>query len=272
MTIAAVGAVIIGAAEEAAVVVILFLVGEMLEGIAADRARASIQSLTALIPKTALLVEGDTVREVDAANLERGCLIRVRPGDRIPADGEIRDGESSIDESPVTGESAPRHKRPGELVFAGTINLDAAITVKVTSSASDNTIARVVRLVEEAQEQKAPTERFIERFSRYYTPGVIILAALVAVVPPLLFGAAWSEWVYKSLAVLLIGCPCALVISTPAAIASALSGGARHGLLVKGGGVLEQAGKLTAIAFDKTGTRTEYFQSLRRLNRGRAIR
>lgn len=257
MTIAAVGAVFIDAAEEAAMVVFLFLVGELLEGVAAGRARASIQSLTALIPRTALLDLKGEVREVPADSLAIGATILVRPGDRIAADGEVVSGESSIDEAPVTGESLPVRKGVGANVFAGTINGDAALRVRVTATAADNTISRVVRLVEEAQESKAPTERFIDRFSRYYTPAVVIFAALVASLPPLLFGGAWSDWIYKGLALLLIGCPCALVISTPAAIAAALSSGARSGLLLKGGSVLETIGSVSAVAFDKTGTLTE---------------
>lgn len=257
MTIAAIGAVLINASEEAAAVVFLFLVGELLEGVAAGRARASIQSLTALIPKTALLDEGGQTREVPADSLEIGAVILVRPGDRIPADGEIVAGEGTVDEAPVTGESVPVRKEAGGRVFAGTINGEAVLRIHVTAAAADNTIARVVRLVEEAQEAKSPTERFIDRFSRYYTPGVLAVGALVAVVPPLISGASWSEWIYKGLAVLLIGCPCALVISTPAAIAASLSAGARRGLLIKGGAVLEGLGKLTAVALDKTGTLTE---------------
>ncbi len=256
MTIAALGAVIIDASEEAAAVVFLFLVGELLEGVAAGKARSSIQSLTALVPKTALLEDNGKTREVPAENLAVGSVILVRPGDRISADGIIVAGTSAIDEAPVTGESTPVSKSEGEQVFAGTINGDAALRVRVTAAAEDNTIARVVRLVEEAQEKKAPTERFIDRFSRYYTPGVVVVAALVAILPPLLAGADWGEWVYKGLAILLIGCPCALVISTPAAIAASLSSGARRGLLLKGGAVLETLGKLTAVAFDKTGTLT----------------
>jgi len=258
MTIAAVGAVIINATEEAAAVVFLFLVGELLEGVAAGKARDSIRSLSALVPKTALLEEGEgRTKEVPAEQLAVGAVILVRPGDRISADGTIIEGESAIDEAPVTGESTPVRKEVGDTVFAGTVNGDAALRIRVTAAAADNTIARVIKLVEEAQESKAPTERFIDRFSKYYTPGVVVVAALVAIIPPLFFGGIWSEWVYKGLAVLLIGCPCALVISTPAAIAAALSAGARRGLLMKGGAVLEGLGKLTAIAFDKTGTLTE---------------
>lgn len=257
MTIAAVGAVIIGATEEAATVVFLFLIGEMLEGAAVARARASISGLAALVPKTAfLLVDGQT-REVPANTLAVGARILVRPSDRIAADGIVVDGESDVDEAPVTGESVPKRKRIKDTVFAGTINGEATLHIEVTSPARDNTIARVVRLVEEAQDRKSPTERFIDEFSRYYTPGVIVVSALIAVLPPLFItGATWGEWIYKALAVLLIGCPCALVISTPAAIVSALASGARRGLLLKGGVVLEKLRNLTVIAFDKTGTLT----------------
>lgn len=257
MTVAAVGATAIGATEEAATVVFLFLVGEVLEGIAAGRARASIRGLTGLVPDTALLERGGATERVPAASLRVGATVLVRPGDRLPADGTVIEGESAVDEAPVTGESVPRRKAPGDAVFAGTVNGDGALRVRVTAAARDNTIARVVRLVEEAQEAKAPTERLIDRFSKVYTPAVVAAAALVAVVPPLLDGAAWSEWVYKGLAILLIGCPCALVISTPAAIAAGLSAGARRGLLIKGGAVLERLAAVTMVAFDKTGTLTE---------------
>jgi Cd2+/Zn2+-exporting ATPase len=257
MTIAAVGAVLINAGEEAATVVFLFLVGELLEGIAAGRARASIQSLSALVPKTAFIEENGKTREVPADTLAIGATILVRPGDRIPADGIVTEGESTVDEAPVTGESTPVRKAKDANVFAGTINGEAALRVRVTAAASDNTIARVVKLVEEAQESKSPTERFIDRFSRYYTPGVLVVGTLIATIPPLIGGASWSEWIYKGLAVLLIGCPCALVISTPAAIAASLSSGARRGLLLKGGAVLEGMGRITAVALDKTGTLTE---------------
>lgn len=256
MTIAAVGAVVIDASEEAAAVVFLFLVGELLEGVAAGRARASIRALATLVPKTALLEKDGRTTEVPAEQLAVGSTILVRPGDRIPADGTILSGETAVDEAPVTGESVPKKKGPDDAVFAGTINQDAAIRVSVTAAAEDNTIARIIRLVEEAQESKAPTERFIDSFSKYYTPAVMIVAALIAIVPPLAVGADWSEWVYKGLAVLLIGCPCALVISTPAAIAASLSAGARRGMLMKGGAVLEALGKVTKVAFDKTGTLT----------------
>lgn len=257
MTVAAVGAVFIDASEEAAIVVLLFLVGELLEGIATGRARASIKALADLVPRRALREVDGKVTDVAADALAVGDIVLVRPGDRMPADGVVLSGEGSVDEAPVTGESVPRNKKPDDPVFAGTVNQEAALRIRVTAAAADNTIARIISLVEEAQESKAPTERFIDRFSKYYTPAVLVVGALVAVLPPLVTGASWDEWVYKGLAILLIGCPCALVISTPAAIAAALSAGARQGLLMKGGVVLEQLGKINMVALDKTGTLTE---------------
>ncbi|RIH80460.1 heavy metal translocating P-type ATPase [Meiothermus hypogaeus] len=261
VTIAAIGAVVIGEAPEAAVVVFLFAVGELLEGIAAGRARAGIKALAALAPKTAFLLEGEgediRTREVPASSLRVGQVVQVRPGGRVPADGTILSGFSALDDSPVTGESVPVSKGPGDRVFAGSINTDGVLTVRVDKDPSDNTIARIIHLVEEAQGSKAPTARFIDRFSRYYTPGVLAIATLIAVVPPLFLGGAWHEWLYKALALLLIGCPCALVLSVPVAITSAISAGARRGLLIKGGAVLETLARVRTVAFDKTGTLTE---------------
>lgn len=256
MTIAAGGALIIGATAEAALVVFLFAVGEALEGVAANRARAGIHALGQLLPKTARLETAEGIREIDAEKLEVGQVVQVRPGDRIPTDGEIADGFSGVDESPVTGESMPVAKAPGDTVFAASINTEATLRVKVTKRAGENTIARIIRMVEEAESSRAPTERFIDRFSRYYMPAIVGLAALVAVVPPLFFGGLWETWVYRALALLLIGCPCALVISVPASIASALYAGTRSGLLMKGGSVIETAATIRNIAFDKTGTLT----------------
>jgi Cd2+/Zn2+-exporting ATPase len=256
MTIAAIGALLINAAEEAALVVFLFAVGEVLEGVAAGKARDGIRALANLVPKTALLETDGTTREVPAASLTIGQTVLVRPGDRIPADGEITEGTSGVDESPVTGESVPRTRGPGDAVFAGAINTEAALRVKVTKGAEDNTIARIMRLVEEAEQARAPTERFIDRFSRWYMPAIVAVAALVVLVPPLAFNQLWDTWVYRGLALLLIGCPCALVISVPASIASALSTGARRGLLMKGGAVIEAAAKVGFVTFDKTGTLT----------------
>ena len=256
MTVAAIGALFINAAEEAALVVFLFAVGEVLEGVAASKARNGIRALADLVPKTALLEENGTTREVAAASLQVGQTVLIRPGDRIPADGEIIEGISGVDESPVTGESVPATRGPGERVFAGSINTEAVLRVTVTKAAQDNTISRIIRLVEEAEEARAPTERFIDRFSRWYMPAIVAVAVLVVVVPPLVLGQSWDTWIYRGLALLLIGCPCALVISVPASIASALSTGARRGLLMKGGAVIEAAAKVSKVAFDKTGTLT----------------
>ncbi|MDO5758973.1 MAG: heavy metal translocating P-type ATPase [Rhodobacterales bacterium] len=256
MTIAAAGALVIGAPEEAALVIFLFAIGELLEGISAGKARDSIRSLSKLVPKTARLEVGDKTREVAADRLGLGNVVQVRPGDRVPCDGAVIEGISGVDESPVTGESVPSMKEPGSQVFAGSINTEALLRVRVTKTAEDNTIARIVRLVAEAESARAPTERFIDRFSRVYMPAVVGAALLVAILPPLAFGQPWEDWIYRALALLLIGCPCALVISVPASIASALSTGARNGLLMKGGKVIEAAARVTHVAFDKTGTLT----------------
>ncbi|AQS48639.1 ATPase [Thioclava nitratireducens] len=257
MSIAAIGALFVGAAEEAALVVFLFAVGEMLEGLAASRARGSIRALADLVPKTARLVTGERIREVPADGLAIGQIVQARPGDRIPADGTIVSGSSGVDESPVTGESVPVLKEPGDAVFAGAINTEGELRIRVEKAAEDNTISRILHLVEEAESARAPVERFIDRFSRVYMPAVVGVALLAAIVPPLAFGAPWETWIYRGLALLLIGCPCALVISVPAAVAAGLSTGARRGLLMKGGAVMETAAKTSLVAFDKTGTLTE---------------
>ncbi|ADY27541.1 heavy metal translocating P-type ATPase (plasmid) [Deinococcus proteolyticus MRP] len=256
VSLAAIGAVAIGQAAEGAVVVFFFAVGELLEGIAAGRARAGIQSLAALAPKTALLLENGAVREVPADSLQVGQTVQVNPGARVPADGTILTGRSSLDDSPVTGESVPVGKGEGDNVYAGSINTDNVLTIRVDKDADDNTIARIIHMVEEAEGSKAPTARFIDRFSRYYTPGVVAVSALTALVPPLLLGQEWYPWLYKGIALLLIGCPCALVLSVPAAITSGISAGTRRGLLIKGGAALESIGTVKTIAFDKTGTLT----------------
>ncbi len=257
VTIAVIGAIIIGEATEAAVVVFLFSIGELLEMIAASKARKSVQALADLVPKSAFLVTDGEVREVEAAILEIGDIVEVRPGGRIPADGIIEQGQSAIDEAAVTGESVPKLKKTGDDVFAGSINTDQLIRIRVEKSAQNNMISRILEMVEEAQASKSPTARFIDRFSKYYTPAIILISLLIVIIPPLMFGAQWSEWIYKGLAILLIGCPCALVLSTPAAITSGISAGAKNGLLMKGGVVLEAIGRVKQIAFDKTGTLTK---------------
>ncbi|MFC0387681.1 heavy metal translocating P-type ATPase [Muricoccus vinaceus] len=258
MVTATVGAAVIGAAEEAAIVVLLFALGEMLENVAAGRARAGIRALATLMPRTALrLVAEVKTEEVSSDQLVVGDLVLVRPGDRVPCDGVIEEGQSALDESPVTGESVPVSRGPGDGIIAGSINSDGALRVRVTRGASDNTISRIIRMVEEATAARAPTQRFIERFSNYWTPGAMVVSLLVILVPPFLLGWDWGTSVYRGLAVLLIACPCALVISVPAAMASGLSAGARRGLLIKGGAALEEIGAARTVAFDKTGTLTE---------------
>ncbi|PCJ75405.1 MAG: heavy metal translocating P-type ATPase [Rhodobacteraceae bacterium] len=257
VTIAVIGAIFIDESAEAAIVVFLFLIGELLEMIAAMKARRSVEALADLVPKTALLIIDGSVREVPATALEIGDIVEVRPGGYVPADGEIVEGASSFNEASITGESIPKNKNSGDNVYAGSVNADGLVRVQTTATADNNIIARILRMVEEAEASKSPTARFIDKFSTYYTPGVIVVAALIAFVPPLAVGADLSTWIYKGLAILLIGCPCALVLSTPAAVTSGISAGARQGLLIKGGAVLEAIGKVTRVAFDKTGTLTQ---------------
>lgn len=258
ISLAAIGAVAIGEAAEGAIVVFFFAIGELLENLAAGRARANIQALAALTPKVALLLEDDgRTREVAVESLRVGQLVRVQPGGRVPADGTIVGGSGDIDDSPVTGESIPIHKGEGDSLFAGSISTDGVLTVRVDKPAEDSTIARIIHLVEEAESSKAPTARFIDRFSRVYTPAAMLVATLVAILPPLLFEASWEAWIYKGVALLLIACPCALVLSVPAAVTSGISAGARRGLLIKGGAALEAIGSVRTVAFDKTGTLTE---------------
>jgi Cd2+/Zn2+-exporting ATPase len=256
MSVASLGAMLIGAAQEAAVVILLFAIGELLETVAAGKARAGIEALVSLVPRDALRERTNVLERVPAETLQIGDIVVVRPGDRIPSDGKVIGGVSDVDEAPVTGESVPVVKEPGAAVFAGSISTNGELRVEVTRTAADNTISRIIHMVEEAQESKAPTARLIDRFSQRYTPAAMVVALLVAIVPPLFFHAQWATWIYRGLATLLIACPCALVISTPAAIASALAAGARRGLLVKGGAALEALGKVRTVAFDKTGTLT----------------
>ncbi|MDB5370135.1 MAG: heavy metal translocating P-type ATPase [Roseomonas sp.] len=257
MSVAAIGAIVIGATEEAALVVFLFALGELLENVAAGRARAGIRALASLLPRTARReTAAGELEEIPSTALAPGDIVRLRPGDRVPCDGEILEGHSALDESPVTGESMPVPRGPGGTVVAASINTDGALRVRVTRGAADNTLARIVRLVEEATASRAPTQRFIERFSTWWTPTAMAAAALTMLVPPLL-GGEWGVWFYRGLALLLVACPCALVISVPAAMASGLSAGARRGLLVKGGAALEAIGAARIVAFDKTGTLTE---------------
>lgn len=256
MSVAAIGALFIGATAEAAMVLLLFLVGERLEGWAASRARKGVSALVALKPEAATLVVNGERKTVAIATLRPGDVIEVAAGGRLPADGALLSADASFDESALTGESIPVARAVGEKVPAGATSVDRLVQLSVLSEPGDSAIDRILRLIEEAEERRAPVERFIDRFSRIYTPIIMLVALLVAVVPPLLFSAPWEGWIYKGLTLLLIGCPCALVISTPAAITSGLAAAARRGALIKGGAALEQLGRVRHIAFDKTGTLT----------------
>ena len=256
MSVAAIGALFIGATAEAAMVLLLFLIGERLEGWAASRARQGVSALMALKPDTAIRVR-DGVRETVAQrDLRPGDVIEVAAGGRLPADGQLLSPFASFDESALTGESVPVERNAGERVAAGATSVDRLVQLTVISEPGDSAIDRILKLIEEAEGRRAPIERFIDRFSRIYTPAIMVVALLVAIVPPLLFAGAWLPWIYKGLTLLLIGCPCALVISTPAAITSGLAVAARRGALIKGGAALEQLGRVRQVAFDKTGTLT----------------
>jgi Cd2+/Zn2+-exporting ATPase len=256
MTIAAVGALIIGEFEEGAMVTFLFALGNVLEGATMDRARKAIGSLMELAPREAILLQNDTETSVSVDTLKRHDRILVRPGDRLPMDGRIIEGQSAINEAPVTGESLPVDKGVGDDVFAGTVNGGGALIIEVTRLASDNTLSRIIKMVQEAQAQRAPSQRFVDRFARVYTPIVVGLASLIAVIPPLLGWGPFTDWLYKGLVLLIISCPCALVISTPVTVVSAIARAARAGVLIKGGTYLEQMGAIHVVAFDKTGTLT----------------
>ncbi|KNC11093.1 zinc ABC transporter ATPase [Klebsiella sp. RIT-PI-d] len=256
MSVAALGALFIGATAEAAMVLLLFLIGERLEGWAASRARQGVSALMALKPETAVRVLNGQRETVAQRDLRPGDVIEVAAGGRLPADGKLLSAFASFDESALTGESIPVERATGESVPAGATSVDRLVTLEVISEPGASAIDRILTLIEEAEERRAPIERFIDRFSRIYTPAIMALALLVAVVPPLLFAASWDEWIYKGLTLLLIGCPCALVISTPAAITSGLAAAAKRGALIKGGAALEQLGRIQRIAFDKTGTLT----------------
>ncbi len=257
MTVAVGGAMAIGEWGEGAAVVFLFALSELLESFSVARARRAVQALMELSPETALIKEGDAFREVPVAEVAIGSVVAVKSGSRVPLDGEVIGGASAVNQAPITGESMPVEKRPGDGVFAGTINGEGSLEVRVTKAANDSTLARIIHLVSEAQSQKAPTQRFVDTFARYYTPAVFAVALLVWLLPPLFAGGAWPVWTYRALVLLVIACPCALVISTPVSIVSGLTAMARRGVLIKGGAHLEAFGKLRALAVDKTGTITE---------------
>jgi Cd2+/Zn2+-exporting ATPase len=258
MSVAVTGAFLIGQWPEAAMVMALYAIAEIIEAYAVDRARNAIKSLLALAPEEAEVRQPDgswiriTVKEVLV-----DAIVRIRPGERIPLDGVVTDGQSAIDQSPVTGESLPVEKTVGDEVYAGTINQAAALEIRVTAAASDSTLSRIIHAVEQAQSSRAPTQRFVDRFSEIYTPAVFFLAVAVAVITPWAMGWSWTEALYKALVLLVIACPCALVISTPVTVVSGLAAAARRGILIKGGVYLEEARKIKVVALDKTGTITE---------------
>jgi Cd2+/Zn2+-exporting ATPase len=262
MLIAVCGAVALGEWFEAATVVWLFGIAHWLEARSMDRARHAIRSLMTLAPATAVLKRHGLEMEVPASAVVVGDMIVVRPGDRVPVDGVVVAGESAMDQSPVTGESWPVEKASGDAVFAGTINGTGALEIAASRPASDSTIARIIHLVQDAQQRRAPVQTFVDRFARRYTPAVVALAAVIAVVPPFFAGglSGWSaaapDWIYRALTLLVVACPCALVISTPVSFVSALTAAARHGVLVKGGAALERLAGVRVVAFDKTGTLT----------------
>lgn len=257
MTVAAIGALFIGATSEAAMVLLLFLLGERLESFAASRARRGVTALMALKPEEAVRIRGDRRETVALNALRPGDIIEVAPGDRLPADALLRSSFASFDESALTGESVPVERQQGEAVAAGCLSVDRQVQLEVVSKPGESAVDRILHLIEEAESNRAPIERFLDRFSRIYTPAIMALALLVAVIPPLLLGAEWQPWIYKGLTLLLIGCPCALVISTPAAITSGLAAASRRGVLIKGGAALESLNAIRTLAFDKTGTLTQ---------------
>ncbi|MDS0857295.1 heavy metal translocating P-type ATPase [Burkholderia pseudomultivorans] len=257
MSIAVTGAMAIGQWPEAAMVMVLFTIAELIEAKSLDRARNAIQGLMRLAPDTATVRDADgSWRTIEAAQVALGAIVRVKPGERIGLDGEVVDGRSTVNQAPITGESLPVEKTAGDAVYAGTINEAGSFEYRVTAVAANSTLARIIHAVEEAQGAKAPTQRFVDQFARVYTPIVFAVALLVAVAPPLVAGGAWHDWIYRALVLLVIACPCALVISTPVTIVSGLAAAARRGILVKGGVYLEEGRKLAWLALDKTGTIT----------------
>ena len=256
MSLAILGAIAIGEYVEAASLAFLFSLAELLEQYAVDRARNSLRELMKLAPPTARVRRDGRELELPVEDVQIGEIVVVRPGDRIPLDGEVVSGESAVDQAPITGESVPVEKGPGDPVYAGTINQEGYLEIKVTKRSSDTTLAKIIHLVEEAEERRAPIERFVDRFARYYTPTVVLVAVGVAAVPPLAFGAPFVDWFVRALALLVIACPCAMLISTPVSVVSAITAAARQGVLIKGGVYLEEVGQIRAIALDKTGTLT----------------
>lgn len=257
MMVAVIGAVAIGEWPEAAMVTFLFALAEMIEAYSLDRARNAIRDLMEMTPESASVKQPDGSWKTSVVgDVALGAIVRVKPGERIPLDGKITSGQSSVNQAPITGESMPVEKQVGDAVFAGTINERGAFEFEVTANKGNTTLARIIRSVQAAQGERAPTQRFVDEFARYYTPAVVVLAILIATVPPLFFGAEFMPWLYKALVTLVIACPCALVISTPVTVVSGLAAAARRGILIKGGVYLEEGYKLRALALDKTGTLT----------------
>lgn len=257
MTIAIIGAAIIGEWTEGSIVVILFAISEALERFSMDKARQSIRSLMDIAPKEALIRRNNVEQMINVSKIEVGDIMIIKPGQKIAMDGQVIKGHSSVNQAAITGESVPIEKNINDDIFAGTINEEGALEVKVTKHVNDTTIAKIIHLVEEAQGERAPAQAFVDKFAKYYTPTIMVIAALIVIVPPLFFNGDWNTWLYQGLSLLVVGCPCSLVISTPVSIVSAIGNSAKNGVLVKGGIYLEEIGGLKAIAFDKTGTLTK---------------